>query len=180
MSTPLLNCFTLGPLEASGVFLVGLFLHENHVTSQGHAAYCDSLAGLSVFSWLLEDNKRENDSSKRVGKDHKLFLSGDGVIVYSSLIERFSNDCRKTKTKATTPTNHNRSRQRDEPITITCNSLTAREKSRVHGTIGFGFASDWLKNWRVSFKPVTKRSSRNHVITFDSHLKTALIRSGCN
>ena len=29
-----------------------------------------------------------------------------------SLIERFSNDCRKTKTKAITPTNHNRSRQR--------------------------------------------------------------------
>ena len=45
-------------------------------------------------------------------------------------------------------------------------------KSRVHGAIGFGF--DWLKNWRESFKPITKRSNRNHVITFDSHLKTAL------
>ena len=94
------------------------------------------------------------------------------------MIERFSNDCRKTKTKAITPTNHNRSRQRDEPITMpsnyTCNSLEAREKSRVHGVIGFGFASHWLKNWRESFKPITKRSYRNHVITFDSHLKTAL------
>ena len=68
-------------LEASGVFLVGLFLHENHVTSQGHAAYCDSLAGISVSSWLLEDNKRENDSSKRVRKDHNVFLSGDGCFV---------------------------------------------------------------------------------------------------
>ena len=37
--------------------------------------------------------------------------------------ERFSNDCRKTKTKAITPTNHNRSRQRDEPITIPSNHL---------------------------------------------------------
>ena len=55
---------------------------------------------------------------------------------------------------------------------ITCNSLEAREKSRVHGAIGF--ASHWLKNWRDSFKPITKRSNRNHVITFDSHLKTAL------
>ena len=36
-------------------------------------------------------------------------------------IERFSNDCRKTKTKAITLTNHNRSRQRDEPITIPSN-----------------------------------------------------------
>ena len=31
-----------------------------------------------------------------------------------------------------------------------------------------------LKNWRESLKPITKRSNRNHVITFDSHLKTAL------
>ena len=59
-------------------------------------------------------------------------------------------------------------------LAITCNSLEAREKSRVHGAIGFGFASHWLKNWRESFKPITKRSNCNHVITFDSHLKTAL------
>ena len=38
-------------------------------------------------------------------------------------IERFSNDCRKTKTKAITPTDHDRSRQRDEPITIPSNYL---------------------------------------------------------
>ena len=60
-------------------------------------------------------------------------------------------------------------------LAITCNSLKAREKSRVHGAIGFGFASHWLKNWRDSFKPITKRSNRNHLITFDSHLKTALV-----
>ena len=60
-------------------------------------------------------------------------------------------------------------------LAITCNSLKAREESRVHDAIGFGFASDWLKNWRESFKPITKRSNRDHVITFDSHLKTALI-----
>ena len=59
-------------------------------------------------------------------------------------------------------------------LAITCNLLEAREKSRVHGAIGFGFASHWLKNWRESFKPTTKCSNRNHVITFDSHLKTAL------
>ena len=31
-------------------------------------------------------------------------------------------------------------------LAITCNSLEAREKSRVHGAIGFGFASHWLNN----------------------------------
>ena len=50
----------------------------------------------------------------------------------------------------------------------------AREKSRVHGAIGLCFDSHWLKNWRESFKPITKRSNRNHVITFDSHLKKLL------
>ena len=59
-------------------------------------------------------------------------------------------------------------------LAITCNSLEAREKSRVHCAIGVGLASHWLKNWRESFKPITKRSNHNHVITFDSHLKTAL------
>ena len=60
-------------------------------------------------------------------------------------------------------------------LAITCNSLEAREESRVHGAIGFGFASCWLKNWRDSFKPIIKSSYRNYVITFNSHLKTALI-----
>ena len=59
-------------------------------------------------------------------------------------------------------------------LAITCISLEAREKSRAQGAIGFGFASHWLKNWRESFKPITKRSNRNNVISFDSHLKTAL------
>ena len=66
-----------------------------------------------------------------------------------------------------------------EFLAITCNSLEAQEKSRVHGAIGFGFASHWLKNCRESFKPITKRSNRNH-ITFDSHLKTALFSVLCH
>ena len=43
-------------------------------------------------------------------------------------------------------------------LAITCNSLEAREKSRVHGAIGFGLAFHWLKNWRDSFKPITKHN----------------------
>ena len=58
---------------------------------------------------------------------------------------------------------------------ITSNSLKAREKSRVQGAIAFGFASHWLKNWREAFKPIIKHSNHNHVITFDSHLKTVLL-----
>ena len=58
-------------------------------------------------------------------------------------------------------------------LAITCNSLEAREKSRVHGAIRFAWL---LKDWCESFKPITKRSNRDHVITFDSHLKIALSR----
>ena len=64
---------------------------------------------------------------------------------------------------------------RSQFLAITCNSLEAREKSRVHGAIAFCFDSHWLKNWRESFKPITKRRNRNHIITFDSHLKTAIM-----
>ena len=64
-------------------------------------------------------------------------------------------------------------------LAIICNSLKGREKSRVHGTIGFGFGFDshWLKNWRESFRPITKRSDNCNdvLITFDSHLNTALV-----
>ena len=60
-------------------------------------------------------------------------------------------------------------------LALACNSLKAREKWRVHGAIGFGFASHWLKNWREFFEPVTNRGDRNRVITSDSHLKTALL-----
>ena len=62
---------------------------------------------------------------------------------------------------------------------ITCNLLKAREKSRVHGAIGFGFASHCLNNWRETFRPISKRSNRNQIITFDSRLNTALENEFC-
>ena len=70
-------------------------------------------------------------------------------------------------------TGTNSAMNQSQLLAITCNSLEAREKSRVLGAIGFSFDSHWLKNWLESFKPITKRSNRNHLITFDSHLKTA-------
>ena len=57
-------------------------------------------------------------------------------------------------------------------LAITCDLLKARDKSRVQGAIGFSF--HWLKNWRVIFKLITKRSNPYCVVTFDYHLKTAL------
>ena len=46
------NCHTFLPTPSLSYFTFAhavLFLHGNHVTSQGREAYCDSLAGISVF-----------------------------------------------------------------------------------------------------------------------------------
>ena len=92
----------------------------------------------------------------------------------------------KPKTKAFIPTNHNRNKQHYEPITTPSNYLPlAQRAGKITRTvvIGFGFTSHRLKNWRESFYPITKNSNRNRVITFESHLKTALcvcICSRCN
>jgi len=51
----------------------------------------------------------------------------------------------------------------------------APKRSRLQGAIGF--ASRWLKTWHEILNPITKRSDRNRVIIFDSHLKTAFIYS---
>ena len=56
-------------------------------------------------------------------------------------IERFSIECRKTKAKVITPTNHKKRKQHKGPIRI-------RSKARERGTIGFGFASHWLRKRR--------------------------------
>ena len=69
-------------------------------------------------------------------------------------------------------TGANSAMNQSEFLAIICNLLKARENLCVQGAIGF--ASNWLKYWRETFKPITKRSNRNHVITFDSHSKTAL------
>ena len=58
-------------------------------------------------------------------------------------------------------TGANSSTNQSQFLAITWNLLKAQEKSRAHGVIGFGFASHWLKNWRESFKPITKSSNRN-------------------
>ena len=75
-------------------------------------------------------------------------------------LERFSSKEPKPK-QLLRPitTGANRAMNQSQFLAITCNSLKAREESRVHGAIGFGLASHWLKNWRKSFKSITKRSN---------------------
>lgn len=61
-----------------------------------------------------------------------------------------------------------------ECVARTSNLVKAPEKSRIPGAIGFASASHWLKNWRDIFEPITQRSNRNRIITYYSHVTTAM------
>ena len=64
----------------------------------------------------------------------------------------------------------NRSLERDEPIIIPSNyswlALIARKSCDL-----FWFCFSLVETFALGFKPITKRSNRNRVITFDSHRK---------
>ena len=63
-------------------------------------------------------------------------------------------------------------KQSELPATA-CNLFNAREKSRVQGAIGCGFA--WLKTG-ARFLNSSISVAINRVISFESHLETALKR----
>ena len=62
-----------------------------------------------------------DDNAEKLVLRIRIMNNDDGK--YQDVCYRFSNDCRKTKTKAITPANHSRSKQRDEPITTPTNYL---------------------------------------------------------
>ena len=65
--------------------------------------------------------------------------------------------------------------KQSEFLAVTSKLLKAREKLRLQGAFGFGFASHWFTHWREISTPITLRGNGNWVITFHvSHLKTAL------
>ena len=80
-------------------------------------------------------------------------------------LERFSNGCRKPRIKLLTATNHNRSKKElrtHQFLLLTYNRIIAR----TQGAIGLGFASDWSKNGRAIFKPITsERCPRNSTLS---------------
>jgi len=58
----------------------------------------------------------------------------------------------------------------------THNRRQARENACKQVAIGFGFTSDWSRNWREIFEPIRERSKakpKQTQITFDTHLETA-------
>ena len=86
-------------------------------------------------------------------------------------------ECRKTKTKVTTLINHRRRRHSNEPISQSNQIQIAgakQENACRQVTIGFGFTSDWLREWPIT-KRIAVQNQSNCEITFDTQLKPALM-----
>ena len=62
---------------------------------------------------------------------------------------------------------------------ITYNLLNSREKLHVQVASGSGFASHWWRKMARDFEPSPRRSNRNSIIPYDSHLKTAPYEWNC-
>ena len=81
------------------------------------------------------------------------------ILMLTLMLERFSNECRKTKTKVITLANQ---KDGDNPVNqsklvvIIRSRHKARENVHARATIGFGFTSDWLKKWRENFEPISE------------------------
>ena len=100
------------------------------------------------------------------------------VITAPSVIERFSFECRKTKTKVVILTNHNTRRQSNEPIrTRRKFMLSAPSAGKRMRASHVWFKNMWRK-WCEIFYPITSvavQNQSNHEITFDTELKAALV-----
>ena len=69
--------------------------------------------------------------------------------------------------------NHNRiAMNQSEFLAITFKLLKARENHAYEVRLVLVLHPTGLKKGRENFNPITTRSNCNHVITFDSHLKT--------
>ena len=70
------------------------------------------------------------------------------------IVERFSIECRKTKTNVMTQpitTNTNYAMNQSELEANTSNQRQGRENACEQVVIGLSFTSDWLKKWRETF-----------------------------
>ena len=93
---------------------------SEYSTGLGATAASASSPQVSVSSAYLLHGEKSSPASIWNGVQS---LSLKLLLHSNSNIERFSNDCRKIKTKVITSTNHNRNKQRHEPIRIISNHL---------------------------------------------------------
>ena len=111
------------------------------------------LLKLWLPAWHSYSGKTEKEKKKttRIGSVTRKTITGQNLpwvdvapkqIHLRFLLERFSNDCRKTKPKQLLrpiTAEADSAMNQSQFLAIPCKSLKAREKWRVHGAIGFAF-----------------------------------------
>ena len=103
------------------------------------------------------------------------FQMNNNRTIYAVVIQQFSIECRKrSKTKVINLANHKGHRRSSEPIRVCGNYLylvEARENECECATIGLGFTSDWMNNWREFFKPIVWRNwcKTNHFLSLSEN-----------
>ena len=115
--------YFLGVCERKVECNISIFLVNGHVKPGpvGRSYGSISLAPreeLNVFAYQIGKPQFYNCIQRQMKLPLLLILS-----LLLLLLKRFSNDCRKIKSKAITPTNHNRIKQGHKPITIPSNYL---------------------------------------------------------
>ena len=108
-----------------------------------------------MFAILFADDEMFEKGEKEPSSEYHLLvccaIEASVVFMYVLGTERFSVECRRTKSKVITLTNHRTRRQFDKPTRTrsnTCSRRRARENACEQVTIGSGLTSDWLIKWR--------------------------------
>jgi len=106
-----------------------------------------------------------------------VLVTQGALIICVIHLDRFSTECRKTKTKTkvsqpvTKDTDDTLSQSKLEVMACRCRKARENEFERV--TIGFGFTSDWMKNWREFFRQTRSVVSAKPKLFVDTQLETA-------
>ena len=96
---------------------------------------------MATIGALYKHNWQQTEANHHLSVNHFHLLS-----------KQFPTECRKTKT---TLANHTDNPMNQSKLEVKTGSwLETRENVRLGVTIGFCFTSDWMKNWRNSFKPI--------------------------
>lgn len=83
-----------------------------------------------------------------------------GISRHVTGLEPFSIGCHKMKTKIVIAANQRKEKLHNGPMSIqvkVSKLLKARENVCGEVAIGFGFESDWLREWPESSGPITER-----------------------
>ena len=129
------------------------------------------------YQFLQEANFRPTISSrtdrKYAATNFHYFDKLNPFPFTRNIIERFSSECSKTKTKVITLTNHNRRKQNEEPIRTWRQARENACDQVMVGLIWHLIGLESVVRFSNQSEDVVKQNQTH--ITFDTQLKTALL-----